>query len=67
MYTAALTVPFLPSDITTFVTSLIHFCLKPVMIIEYYLQPLTGENLRYKTAVSDDDAHLDIHAAVFGV
>jgi len=33
--------------------------------IEHYLQPLTVENLRYKTAVCDDNASLDIHATGF--
>ena len=46
MHLAALTVPFLPSDITTFMTSLYP------MLMEHYLQPLTG-------------VCLDIYAAVF--
>ena len=33
--------------------------------VEHYLQPLTGETLRYRTAVSGDDARLDIRAAGF--
>jgi len=33
--------------------------------VEPNLQPLTGEELRYRTAVCDDDAGLDIHAAGF--
>jgi len=33
--------------------------------VEHYLQPLTGETLRYRTAVSGDDAHLDIRAVGF--
>jgi len=33
--------------------------------IEIYLQPLSGENLRYRTAVCDDDSRLDIRAAGF--
>ena len=31
--------------------------------IEHYLQPLSGENLRHRTAVCDEDARLDIHVA----
>ena len=33
--------------------------------VEHYLQPLTGEALRYRTAVIGDDARLDIRAAGF--
>ena len=45
MHLAALTVPFLPSDITTFMTSL-H-----PKLIEHYLQPLTGVCLDIYAAV----------------
>ena len=66
MHLAALTVPFLPSDITTFVTSLQSEICHDVKI-EHYLQPLTGENLRYKAAVSDDDARLESVLLVYWV
>ena len=33
--------------------------------IEPVLQPLTGEALRYKTAICEDDARIDIRAAGF--
>jgi len=33
--------------------------------VEHYLQPLTGENLRYKTGVCDDNPCLDIRPAGF--
>ena len=34
--------------------------------VEPVLQPLTGEALRYKTAICEDDARVDICAACFG-
>jgi len=46
-----------------------HFCQKVChnVKVEPNLQPLTGEELRYRTAVCDDDARLDIRAAGFWV
>jgi len=48
---------------------LLHFCQKfqchSAVKVEPNLQPLTGEELRYRNAVCNDDTRLDIHAAGF--
>jgi len=64
MHLAARTEPFLPSDITMSVILPPHFCHNNVKV-EPNLHPLTGEKLRYRTAVCDDDVRLDIRAAGF--
>ena len=35
-------------------------CARMIVSTEPMLQPLTGENLRYKSAVTEDHAHLDV-------
>ena len=61
MHLVALTVPFPPSDIITFVILLLHHDVK----VEPVLQPLTGEALRYRTAICEDNARVDIRFAGF--
>ena len=37
----------------------------PNVAIEPHLQPLHGESMTHRTAITIDDAHLDIHAGGF--